>query len=78
MTHLESLRAACDAALAESLQAGLKAAVDAALAAGATGRDVLARVRRLTGGPRSPRGGLTYLAVAAYLRGREGSRCKHN
>lgn len=78
MTHLGSLRAACDAALAESLPAGLKAAVDAALAAGATRRAVLARVRRLTGGPRSSRGGLTYLAVAAYLRGREGSRCKHN
>jgi hypothetical protein len=69
MTHLESLRATCGAALAGSLPAGLRAAVDAALAAGATRRGVLARVRRLTGGPRSTRGGLTYLAVAAYLRG---------
>jgi hypothetical protein len=71
VTHLESLRAACDAALAESLPTGLRAAVDAALVAGATPRGVLARVRRLTGGPRSPRGGLTYLAAAAYLRGRK-------
>jgi hypothetical protein len=71
MTHLQSLRAACDAALAGGLPAGLKAAVDAALAAGATRRAVMARVRRLTGGPRAARGGLTHLAVAAYLRGRK-------
>jgi hypothetical protein len=73
MTHLESLEAACGAALVAGLRPWLKAALDAALAQGATRRQLLARVRRLTGGPRARAGGLTYLAVEAYLRTGGGS-----
>jgi hypothetical protein len=68
MRHLDYLRAACDKVLAADLPPGLKAALDAALVAGATPRELLARVRRQTGGSRARRGGLTYLAVKAYLR----------
>jgi hypothetical protein len=68
MSHLNYLTAACDEALIASLAPGLKTSLDAALAKGATPRELLARVRRQTGGPRARRGGLTYLAVEAYLR----------
>jgi threonine aldolase len=63
----ETLEAACDRVLLASMHAGLKEALDAALAGGATAAQVLARVRAQTGGPLAQPGGLTYLAVEAYL-----------
>ena len=63
----ESLEAAVDRVLIDSMHKGLKAAIDGALAGGATAAQVLARIHKLTGGPRAQPGGLTYLAAEAYL-----------
>jgi hypothetical protein len=64
---LTDLQRATDDALIAAMSPGLRAAVDAALAAGARPAEVLALVRRATGGSRARPGGLTYLAVEAYL-----------
>jgi hypothetical protein len=65
--RLDNLQAICDAALIAGLSPGLRETIDTALSCGTSARTILARVRQQTGGPRAP-GGLTYLAVEAYLR----------
>jgi hypothetical protein len=60
--------AVVDAALIAGMRPGLRDALEAGLAAGCTLRGILARVRRLTGGPHARPGGLVYLSVRAYLR----------
>lgn len=63
---------AVDRVLIDGLRPALKDALAKQLAAGEPPQQILARVRRVTGGPRALRGGLTYLAVVAFLVQRTG------
>jgi len=63
----DPISAAVDDVLIDEMPDGLKAAIDAALAGGAPPGEILRRVRLKTGGPQAQPGGLTYLAVEAYL-----------
>lgn len=64
---MDDLERAVNDVLIDEMPAGLKAALDAALAKGAPPAEILRRVRAQTGGPLARPGGLTYLAVEAYL-----------
>lgn len=65
--QLQDLQDVCDQALIDTMQPGLKQALDALVKRGVSSSALLSFVRDLTGGPQAPKGGLTYLAVSAYL-----------
>jgi hypothetical protein len=65
--RLDSLHHLTTNTLVDVLPESLKQSLDDALSKGATREELLARVRRLTGGPGPHKGGWTYLAVHAYL-----------
>lgn len=64
---MDELQRACDDALIGGMPPGLKAAIDDAIDKGTPPAEILRRVREQTGGPTASRGGLTYLAVEAYI-----------
>ena len=64
---LNDLKAECDRVLIDNMSPGLKRALGDALARGVEPAVLLEGIRQRTGGPQSPRGGLTYLAAEAYI-----------
>jgi hypothetical protein len=64
---LDDLKRAADDVLIADLTDGMKAAIDDQLARGMPPAHLLEYVRQKTGGPHARPGGLTYLAVEAYL-----------
>src|SRR5262245_20625000 len=64
---LQDLEAATDECLIANMPPNLRRALDEALATGMPPAKVLDMVRRITGGPSNPRGGLTYLQAVAYI-----------
>jgi hypothetical protein len=70
----ETLHQTVDRVLIDNLRPGLKEVLDEALSRGVSKARILQYIRCLTGGPRAPRGGLTYLACEAYLDAKGGGQ----
>jgi hypothetical protein len=67
-TKLARFRSLVDEALIRGMRPDLCAALADALAGGVRVATILTGTRRITGGPHAQPGGLTYLAVEAYVR----------